>query len=79
MRQGSFLTYGVNNHRVIYRKRFHQKKLKTVDDVTLNPLDKGQSLVCNATCSDTLIPSFLHLYSVSAVLVAKKAVNIKFG
>ena len=52
---------------------------KRVDGVTLIPWRNGQSMVWDATCSDTLAPSRLHLSSKSPGQVANKAANLKLG
>ena len=52
---------------------------KRVDGVTLIPWKNGQSMVWDATCSDTLAPSYLHLSSKKPGEVANKAANIKLG
>lgn len=52
---------------------------RRVDGVTLIPWSKGQSLVWDATCSDTIAPSYVHLSSVKPGSVAKQAANIKLN
>lgn len=52
---------------------------KRVDGVTLIPWSKGQNLVWDATCSDTLAPSHLHLSCVAPGKVAMKAANLKIN
>ncbi|XP_037029306.1 uncharacterized protein LOC119069340 [Bradysia coprophila] len=47
--------------------------------MTLIPWRNGQSMVWDATCSDTLAPSYLRLSSKSPGRVANKAANIKLG
>lgn len=52
---------------------------KRVDGVTLIPWSKGQHLVWDATCSDTMAPSYLHLSSSGPGKVAMKAANVKIN
>ena len=52
---------------------------KRVDGMTLIPWSKGQNLVWDATCSDTLVPSYLHLSSNAPGKVARKAANVKLN
>lgn len=52
---------------------------KRVDGVTLIPWSKGQNLVWDAFCSDTLAPSYLHLSCNGAGKVAEKAANVKLN
>ena len=52
---------------------------KKVDGVTLVPWHNGQSMVWDATCSDTLAPSYIHLSSTSPGKVAKHAANKKLN
>lgn len=52
---------------------------KRVDGVTLIPWSKGQNLVWDATCSDTMAPSYLHLSCNGPGKVAKKAANVKLN
>ena len=52
---------------------------KRVDGVTLIPWCNGQLMVWDATCSDTLAPSYLHLSAKKAGSVARKAADIKLN
>ena len=52
---------------------------KRVDGVTLIPWSKGQQLAWDATCSDTMAPSYLHLSRNGPGKVATKAADVKLN
>jgi hypothetical protein len=52
---------------------------KRVDGVTLIPWSKGQNMVWDATCSDTVAPSYLQLSRSAPGKVANKAAKVKLN